>query len=172
MPNSSTAPASDFCKLEHKIRDPAITLNMVPGLVNASLLSRRNLASSGYTAGYDRKEINIYDGSTTKVIVSEEDSLKGWRCPQSTLWLTPLPSQVKNLNTDTLLLDSSDEQQSLNSLYEILRTTAMLEYLSIFMQDRPTPKISNISRVQTTKNRARHPIPTWSRGLPPKMYMA
>ena len=113
MPNSSTAPASDFCKLEHKIRDPAITLNMVPGLVNASLLSRRNLASSGYTAGYDRKEINIYDGSTTKVIVSEEDSLKGWRCPQSTLWLTPLPSQVKNLNTDTLLLDSPNVQHSL-----------------------------------------------------------
>ena len=87
---------------------------MVPGLVNASLLSTSKLASAGYIKVYYRKEVNLYDSSTTKIIVSEEAVLKGWRYPKSTLWCIPLTSQVKNLNTDTLLLDRPDGQHSLN----------------------------------------------------------
>ena len=41
---------------------------------------------------------------------------------------------------DILLLDSPNGQHSLNSLYEIPRTTTMLDHLSVFMQDFPTPK--------------------------------
>ena len=110
----STNPASDVCKLEHNLQDTSKTVGMFPGLVNVSLLSTSKLASAGCMKVYDRKEVNVYDGSTTKIIVSEEAVLKGWLCPQSTLWITPLTSQVKNLNTDTLLLDSPDGQQSLN----------------------------------------------------------
>ena len=51
---------------------------MVPGLVDASLLSTSKLASAGYIKVYDGKEVNVYDGSTTKNIVSEEAVLKGW----------------------------------------------------------------------------------------------
>ena len=56
------------------------------------------------------------------------------------MWRTPLTPQIKNLNTDTLLLHSPDGQHFLTSLYEILRTTTMIKYLSIFMRDCPTPK--------------------------------
>ena len=140
MPNISTAPASNVCKLKHKLRDPARTFNMVPGLVDVSLLSTSKLASAGYITVYNGKELNVYNGSTNQINVPEEAILKGWRCPQSTLWCIPLTSQVKNFNTDTLLIDSPERQHSLNSLYEILRTIAMLENLSIFMQDGPTQK--------------------------------
>ena len=106
---------------------------MVPGLVDASLLSTSNLTSAGYITVYNGKELNVYNGSTNNIIVSEEAVLKGSRLPQSTLWRIPITSQVKNCNTDTLIFDIPDGQHSLKSLYDILRTTAMLEHLSIFM---------------------------------------
>ena len=51
----------------------------------------------------------------------------------------PHTSQVK-LNTNTLLLNSPNGQHSLNSMYEVPLTTTMLEHLSVFTQDLPTPK--------------------------------
>ena len=108
MPNVSTAQASDICKLEHPLWDSARTVDMVTGLVYSFLLITRKLASVGYITVYNRKEVNIYNGHTTKIIVSEEALLKGWRCPRSTLCHIPLTSQVKNLNTDSLLLNSSN----------------------------------------------------------------
>ena len=97
MPNGSTSPASDVCKIEHKLQDLARTVNMVPGLVDASLLITTKIASSGYIIVYDGKEVNVYNGSTTKIIVSGEAVLKGWKCLQSTLWRILLTSLVKIL---------------------------------------------------------------------------
>ena len=90
MPNGSTDPASDVCKLEHNLQDTSKKVGMFPGLFNVSLLSTSKLASAGCMKVYNRKEVNVYDGSTTKNIVSEEALLKGWRCPQTTLWRIPL----------------------------------------------------------------------------------
>ena len=92
MPKGSTAPDSNVCKLEPKLQDPARTVNMVPGLVNVSLLSMSKLASAGYITVYNEKEVNVYDGNTTKIVVSGEAVLKGWQYPQSTLWCIPLTS--------------------------------------------------------------------------------
>ena len=128
MTDVSTAPASDVCKLEHPLRDPACTINMVPSLIDSSLFSTSKLASAGYIKLYYGKEVNVYDGHTTKIIFSKEAVLKGWRCPRSTLWRIYLTSQVKNLNTDTLLLDSPYVQHSLNSIYEVPQMAAMLEH--------------------------------------------
>ena len=46
MPNGSTSQASDVCKLEYPLRYPARTVNMVPGLVESSLLGTSKLAST------------------------------------------------------------------------------------------------------------------------------
>ena len=64
MPNGSTAPVSDVFKIKHKIQDPARTVNMVPGLINASLLITINLLSPCYITVYDKKEVNVYNDST------------------------------------------------------------------------------------------------------------
>ena len=140
MPNGGTAPDFDVYKLEHELQDPSWTVDMVPGLVDSSLLSTRKLASAGYIKIYDGKEVNIYDSNTTKIIVSEEAVLKGWRCPKSTLWRIPITSQVKFLNTDILILEIPDGQHSLNYRYEVSQTYTMLEHLATFMQDRPPPR--------------------------------
>ena len=137
MPNISTAPASDVCKLEHRLWDPACTVDMVPRLIDSSLLSASKFASAGYITVYNGKEVNLYDKHTTKIIVSEEAVLKGWRCPRSTLWRITLASQVKNLNTDTLLLNSPDDHHSLNSMYKVPQTAAMIEHHTLIMQDIP-----------------------------------
>ena len=52
MTDVSTAPASDVCKLDHKLRDPARTVDMISGLIDSSLLSTRKLASAGYITVY------------------------------------------------------------------------------------------------------------------------
>ena len=71
MPNGYTAPDSDVCKLEHELQNPACIVDMVPDLVESSLLSTCKLASAGYIKIYDNKKVNIYDSNTTKAIVSE-----------------------------------------------------------------------------------------------------
>ena len=84
MPNGGTVTSSDVFKIEHELRDPARTVDMVTDLVESSLLITSNLSSAGYIKIYDGKEVNIYESNT------EEAVLKGWRCPKSTLWRIPL----------------------------------------------------------------------------------
>ena len=47
------------------------------------------------------------------------------------------PRPFKSLTTDTLLLDSPDGQQSLNNMYSVLRTMAVLERLAVCMSGWP-----------------------------------
>ena len=93
MTNNGTTPASDVCKLEHELWDPARTVDMVPDLVDSFLLSTSKFASAGYITIYNSKEVNIYDSNTATIVVSEEAVFKGWRCPKSTLWSIPITSQ-------------------------------------------------------------------------------
>ncbi len=63
------------------MREPAHSVNIVPALVKNSLLSTNKFAEAGYTVIYDKDEVNFYDARTTKITVSEEAILTGWRCP-------------------------------------------------------------------------------------------
>ena len=72
-------PATNIAMLEHRVRDMARIVNMVTELANQSLLSGGNLSDTGYVSVCDGEEVNIYDGHTTKITVSEKASLKGWR---------------------------------------------------------------------------------------------
>jgi hypothetical protein len=119
LPNGAVAPATTVNKLLHNVRSPARNVNIVPSLVENSLLSTSKFADAGYTAIYDENEVNFYDAKTTKITVSVEAVLKGWRCPCTNLWRVPLVPIVTNLNTDTLILDHPSGQNSLNSMYTI-----------------------------------------------------
>ena len=74
-----------FAELHHPVREPDLTVNMVPVLVNQSLISGIKLADAGYISICDDKEVNIYDGRTDRIIVSELEVLKGCKCPQTKL---------------------------------------------------------------------------------------
>ena len=90
---------------------------MVPTLANQSLLSGSKFADAGYISICNDKEVNIYDGRTYRILVSERSVLKGWKCPHTKLWSVPLKPCLTNLNTHTLLLDGPTGTESLNSLY-------------------------------------------------------
>ena len=83
-------PSTTIALREHKSQEPAHTVNIVPALANQSLLSGIKFVDSGYVSVCDEEEVNIYDGHTAKIIVSEKYVLAGWWCPQTRLWRIPL----------------------------------------------------------------------------------
>ena len=73
-------PETTISMLEHKIIEPARTVNMVPDLANQYLLSEFKFSELGYVSVFDGEEVNIYDGHTAKITVSEKSVLKGGGC--------------------------------------------------------------------------------------------
>ncbi len=65
IPNDTVAPATTLNKLLHNVRAPARDVNIVPSLVENSLLSTSKFANAGYTTIYDKNEVNFYDAKTT-----------------------------------------------------------------------------------------------------------
>jgi hypothetical protein len=119
--------------LLHNVCAPARDVNIVPSLVENSLLSTSKFTDAGYTAIYDENEVNFYDTKTTKITVSAEAVLKGWRCSRMKLWRVPLVPIVTNLNTDTLILDHPSGQNSLNTLYTIEMNQISREHVALQM---------------------------------------
>jgi hypothetical protein len=106
LPDRTTAAASTVNKLLHNIPEPVRrSANIVPTLANNSLISTRKFVNAGYAVVCDNKEGNYYENATTKIVVSKDAVLKGWRCPCNKLWRVPLVPNVQKLNSDTILLD-------------------------------------------------------------------
>jgi hypothetical protein len=94
--NGAIAPALTRNKLLHNVREPARSVNIVPALVENSLLSTIKFAKAGYTVIYDKDEVNFYDARTTKITVLEEAKLTGWQCPHQKMWRFP-PSPLSQI---------------------------------------------------------------------------
>jgi hypothetical protein len=71
--------------------------------------------------------------ATTKITVLADVILKGWQCPQAKLWRVPLVDNVRNENTDTLLLDHPHKHDCLNLLYKVASTTTIQEHINTIM---------------------------------------
>ena len=130
LPNGATAPATTINKLHHQVREPARSANIVPDLATNSLMSTSKFVDAGYTVVYDDKEVNYYEKATTKIVVSEEAVLRGWRCPRDKLWRVPLTPDVRNQNTDTIVLDHPLGHASLNSMYEVTNMTNTRQHIA------------------------------------------
>ena len=126
------ARATTINKLKLKLREPAKSVHIVPK-VKDSLLSTSKMVDADYIAVYDKEEVNFYDAKTTKVVVTEEAVLTGYQCPKVGLWRVPLVENPTNLNTETLILDHPTKLDSLNSMYEVITTTATRERISQLM---------------------------------------
>ena len=96
------------------MRGPKRTVKIVPALADQSLLSGNKFSKAGYVSIYNDSEVNIYDGRTVKIVVSEAAVLKGWQCLRIRMWRVPLQHNVTNLNKDTLLLNGPTGTESLN----------------------------------------------------------
>jgi hypothetical protein len=116
-------------KLHLNVRKTARSVNIVPALVENSLLSTNKFDEAGYTVIYDAVEVNFCDPCTTKIVVSEAAILKGWRCPCAKPWRVPITEVVANENTDTLLLDHPHGHDSINAMYQDETTTVTRDHI-------------------------------------------
>eukprot|EP00804_Cyclotella_cryptica_P003825 CCRYP_018936-RA/>CCRYP_018936-RA protein AED:0.22 eAED:0.20 QI:0/0/0/1/1/1/2/0/637 len=66
LPTGSTAKATKVAKLLHKVQTPANIVDIVPSL-GQTLLSGSKFADAGYTAVYDKAEVNFYDANTIHI---------------------------------------------------------------------------------------------------------
>ncbi len=128
--NGTTTVASTVNKLLHNVWEPTQSANIVPTLANNSLISTSKFVEAGYTIVYNNKEVNYYEKATTKIIVSEDAVLQGWRCPRDKLWHVPLIPDVRNLNTDTILLDHPLGHSSLHVMYEVANMTLTCQHIN------------------------------------------
>eukprot|EP00804_Cyclotella_cryptica_P025708 CCRYP_002910-RA/>CCRYP_002910-RA protein AED:0.40 eAED:0.40 QI:0/-1/0/1/-1/1/1/0/248 len=101
------------------VRAPANQVDIVPNLTQ-TLLSGSKFADAGYTAVYDKDEVNFYDSN--KIHVNATSILQGYRCPHTGLWRVPLRQITCNINNDTLILDSPCGTKSLNTKYVVPST--------------------------------------------------
>jgi hypothetical protein len=61
------AAAMTINKLHLNVRKPERSVNIVPALVENSLLSTNKFVEAGYTVTYDAEEVNFYNAHTTKL---------------------------------------------------------------------------------------------------------
>ena len=122
------------------MREPECTVDMVPALADNSLLSGGKLADAGCVSICDRSEVNLYDGQSVKINVSEEAVLKGSICTNIKLWRIPLQTHVTNLTTQTLLLNVPTGVASKNQRYVVPNTTAFLDHVNLFTQEPAYPQ--------------------------------
>ena len=85
LPTGGTAHASNKAKLHYNLREPARSVDIVPSLTDYTLISASKFADANYFAIYNKNEVNIYDGNTAQIYVTEEAVLQGYRCPQTKL---------------------------------------------------------------------------------------
>ena len=115
-------------------------------LANQSLLSGSKFSDAGYISICDSKEVNIYDGHTSRILVSERAVFIVWKCPRTKPWHVLLQPCVTNLNTHTLLLNGPTGNDFLNSLYSVPLTPKMCSCLEVFDHIRPSAveEINNV----------------------------
>ena len=83
-----TTTASQQAKLLLDVREPAKTVDMVPGLRHNSLLSASKVADAGYVIVLTPDAVNVYNGSDFSRI-KVDAVLRGWRDTNG-LWRVPL----------------------------------------------------------------------------------
>ena len=137
-------PATNIAKLDHRVQEPARTVNMVPALENQSLLSGVKFSEAGYVSACDGEEVNIYDGRTAKITLPEEALLKGWWCPRTKSWRIPFRSQVVDLNMHILVLNDPTVLESLNSLYNVPSSASVMDHIEIFNNDPARPAAGEV----------------------------
>jgi hypothetical protein len=121
FPNNTTQKATKKMRLKHNLRDAALEMNIIPGLIKP-LLSVSKLADAGYTTVFDKNQVSVYDASSTSIIVSRPPVLTAPRCKQSGLWETPLkPETSQHAETVTGLAEGINVTFDLPSVKEMAR---------------------------------------------------
>jgi len=87
---------------------------------------------------FDKDTVNIYDANDTIITVTKDAILRGWRDTGIKLRRIPLVEAVRNLNTDTIivnkpptefLLDRPPTKEAIHNVYELKTSPELVRYL-------------------------------------------
>ncbi len=138
LPDGTRTPASIICLLHHNICQPARDIHIVPIIPTNLLISTAKFAEAGYIMVFDDKEVNVYDASNTKVIVTRQMILRGWLDKDANLYRIPLVPIVLNNNTNTVLVHKPPTQflpdrppptKAVHNIYELETQPDLVRYL-------------------------------------------
>ena len=131
LPNGNVTKATEKAiLLNEKLNDRARELDVLPDLKHNSLLSVCKLADAGYTTVFRPEDggVSVHWADDIRIDIKKEAILQGWR-DESGLWRVPIKDDVKNPNTDTLLIDRPLLKQAVNNVYELASTEKQIRYL-------------------------------------------
>jgi hypothetical protein len=129
--NGTISKAGQKAKLHYNLRETARDADTVPSLALNSLLSTSKLADANYITIFTPDEVKVFDAEVSKLHITGEAVMKGWRCPKTKLWRVPLKEQWQNVNTDMALLsktvtniimekrNGSNDDEFINHVYEL-----------------------------------------------------
>ncbi len=104
----------------HWLRESAVDMNVVPE-VHSTLISACKLADADYVTVLDKKGLNIYDGTTAKIMISEKVVLRGYRT-KDRLWRIPLKEKINNKTAYILLLQRPCPKDAISHLFPLPTT--------------------------------------------------
>ena len=87
---------------------------------------------------FDKDTVNIYDANDTIITVTKDAILRGWRDTGIKLWQIPLVEVVRNLNTDTIIVnkppteflpDRPPTEEAIHNVYELKTSPELVRYL-------------------------------------------
>ncbi len=122
LPTGGTAQATHLSQLLLDVRPPANQVDIVPNLTQ-TLLSGSKFADAGYTAVYNKDEVNFYNSND--IHIAATSILQGYRCPRTGLWRVPLQQITRTVKDNTLNLDTPCCNPALNTKYIVPSTAAV-----------------------------------------------
>lgn len=119
IPDTTILPATTKMRTGHNMRPGAIGMHVVPG-IHTSLISACKMADDDYIMVLDKRQVNIYDGRTVKMVISKEAVLSDYKSKDG-LWRVPLRKNQKilNENIDMIILDWPNPKEAIANVFEI-----------------------------------------------------
>ena len=87
---------------------------------------------------FDKDTVNIYDANDTIITVTKDAILRGWRDTGIKLWRIPLVEVVRNVNTNTIIVnkppteflpDRPPTEEAIHNVYELKTSPELVRYL-------------------------------------------
>ena len=104
IPKGEVPPTIEKTLLYHSVREPEIMIDMVPKIVDNSLLSTFKFDNVNYVSIFNKYEVNLHNINGTVIKTPKQSILKGWKYKSLVLWRVSLIPRVKILNTEKVLV--------------------------------------------------------------------
>ena len=123
---------TEEAQLHTNVRDPAKTVDIVPGLKHKSLLNISKFTKANCLTVFNPKEVLIFNGDNPTIANILEPVLQGWMDTQTGMWrVTILPKKSKENcipQEEAKQLNLPSLNQIMHNMYELPSTMQIIQY--------------------------------------------